>query len=127
MNQKAWVVFFAWWILVNPTSWYGQRIPQALGPYPSKELCRIAGKSVMPDDEQFWTELERHDAKIRREQNERDIQVAIHAKWLQTHKAGEVGMGGSVYKFDKDGNRLQGWIVNLTSYPEALTGCMEDK
>lgn len=47
-----------WWILVRAIGSVSgsPNIVQALGPYPSEELCRVAAHEMMPDETRFMTE-----------------------------------------------------------------------
>lgn len=46
----------AYWILVNVIgSPSNPDFPIAMGPYPSLELCQVAGHNRFPEDTRFWT------------------------------------------------------------------------
>lgn len=131
-----------WWILVQNHDGRTQPVPLAAGPYPSKEVCRLAGKAMMPDDQRFWTDAEKVDAKARAEQRERDVQAVIAAAWEKNkHQAGSVefpqrthgvalSLGDATrYHFDAAGKIVMvsgsvGYISGMLPPPSAITGCV---
>lgn len=111
-----------WWILVvgglaNP---YSQaelaisRIPRAMGPYPSAELCRVAGESLMPRERQFWTAEK--------------IQAANTRAWIRDQEREAVAETSPAEPSDYLGWHIQGTTTGMTSSwfpPKALTGCVK--
>ena len=130
-----------YWILAEDTS---NRTSPAyiLGPYPSRELCRIAGALTFPTDQRFWTAKERaaEQARIKASREEAAAQeaarkAALHRAWENGgHKPGRLQWRGSSYEFDEHGEEkyttktFYGTSLNVTmrSCPclEAKTGCV---
>lgn len=57
MSTPLIVAAAAWWILVTvyPRTIQDTQRVEARGPYPSADLCRVAGRAMFPDDHRFWT------------------------------------------------------------------------
>lgn len=128
-----------WWILTTTNAFAcggdcgARKTPEANGPYPSAELCRLAGRNIMPSDRQFWTEAEK-EAQLKREA-ERDS--ALKAKIAAALKKNG-GKAGSVSEdslscspsvlFDAQGEIIgaAGGCTTWGGYiePTALTGCV---
>lgn len=140
-----------WWILVRIMSGPsdGFNIPRAIGPYPSQEMCRIAGREMMPVDRRFWTLTEREKAEVRdkveaekarlaSEKEETEIKQIAESVCSGKRKPGDVKLpSGTFVTFDKDGKetgRSWGIITYTTSFMgasssvyDALTSCVEIK
>ena len=138
---------FGWWILLQAMSGYTAEIaiPRAAGPYPSQEMCRIAGNKMMPDDRRFWTEEARVKAEAanKLEAEKRKAQDAIRSKEIEVAAAhvreGKIKPGwvtlssGDKVHLDKDGKEdvITFGTVSFTSISSplytALTPCVEIK
>ena len=71
----------AWWILVQCFGCGDTgSVPRAIGPYPSQEMCRLAGNRLMPTDRQFWTEAAR--AKAEEEDKARSERARLQQEAL---------------------------------------------
>lgn len=128
-----------WWILIavlHPGTPF--QVTNAVGPYPSAEVCRLAGKSMMPSDERFWTPEEvanqrRHDAE------ERVRQEAAHRERVAAAKAKAKGRPFTVddpwncrkERYDAAGKLIEGSgdygciSINAVTEPRAVTGCVK--
>ena len=121
-----------WYILAR---YYedNKRIPRILGPFPSRELCRLAGEDTFPDDPRFWTSqhIVEHNAKLAKDRAERESQIAEKLKTAKRDKNGRVWVtldSGSQILIDKDGKEV-GWSGPLSAFagsmpPDAITGCV---
>lgn len=120
-----------WWILANDQSKWGSA-PNALGPYPSAELCRIAGHAAMPYDDQFKTtiqiEKDKRAAAVERARQNAAIAAAPHDKdgWARTKEYGSFHFNA---KGEIDGQAVSGggtWdsVHSGPSY-SAITGCVK--
>lgn len=119
-----------WWILVQDNDSRALSVPRAAGPYPSKTLCRLAGKALMPSDSRFWTEAEKAEAAQRAELRARIFRAAIKTAWEKAkHKAGSVEVDGATYTFDARGWVSAEWGMSSGQSfgnppPTAITGCV---
>jgi hypothetical protein len=120
-------ILATWWILVHSfTGNSGLDVPRALGPYPSKDLCRIAGRTAMPDDRRFYTadELAKKDADEQERRRKRDAEIASKkpdkAGWIYFDcEAIHVGKDGK-----PDGQSSTSCISVPWSYLSAITDCV---
>ncbi len=67
---------------------------KVLGPYPSREFCRLAAKELMPDAQMFWTDAELADWRKRRilsaqVESRRRAEVIILAMAQKDYKPGK--------------------------------------
>lgn len=124
-----------WWVLAR-MFWRSDspNIPFAIGPYPSENLCRLAARSMMPSDRQFWTSEEREAAeqedKRRADAYEAEVE---RARASLGGKAGKVTLESSLttIEFNAEGKQV-GWISSgsgtyVSSRPPepiALSGCV---
>lgn len=143
-----------WWILVQV--WGGScqsEAPRAIGPYPSQEMCRLAGNKIMPDNKLFWTpaavaEAEAKDRveaeRFKAQQEKERIEIAEIGKAIVAgkRKPGTIKLSsGASVIFDKDGKETgrdwgvltlnstgpgSGFIISGPFY-NALTPCVEIK
>jgi hypothetical protein len=124
-----------WWFLVDV---YGTQHgigdgPRAKGPFPSKELCRVAGASMFPSDSRFWTPKQVRVA----EEEARVYSLRVNSEIIAKRKPGtkqtiELFNGTSVMFNEKDefvglvsgfgGGGSSGGMVSCPCYM-ALTPC----
>lgn len=125
-----------WWILIamlHPGTPF--QVTSAIGPYPSLELCKLAGKATMPSDERFWTQEEINNQR-QHELEERARREVIHKERVAAARAKAKGKPFTVEDpwncktehYDATGKLLRdqndyGCIsINTVSEPRAVTG-----
>jgi len=123
-----------WFILAR----YFGNLPKALGPFPSKELCRIAGEDTFPEDQRFWVpeRVIKFKADLEQDERERKAKIATMLKTAKRDKNGQVELKLNdcdsvtldkndqiiVYGF---GCMTSRWIGgSIQSPPIAITGCL---
>ncbi len=123
------------WFLVHSYT-LGQtqsREAVAKGPYPSREMCRLAAKNLIPEDRQFWTLKERTEAEMKDQQRAaaRATELAKKKAALPVGKAATIRLSdGTDVDIDATGKETSwgvssgGYIVmgGYTFYT-AITGC----
>jgi hypothetical protein len=125
-----------WWIIVKffDSPFFGGA--EALGPYASKELCRRAGKDLMPGARQFWTASDR--AAENRRRRASDARAArVRSAWEKNgRRAGTVniGTGGRSEPVTYDDRGLEtepGGVIWVSDpgppAPSAVSGCLRVK
>lgn len=136
----------SWWILAKRNGGYAEDlIPRAIGPYPSQELCRIAGHDLARDDRRFWTAEERAKAeeadrkeaeawRLKQERHSKEILPFAEAVRAGKIKPGKIKLpsGDDAY-LDKNGTEntiifsgTSSGFLPMMSYT-ALTPCVEIK
>lgn len=136
----------SWWILVSVFGG-SDDIPRAIGPYPSQEMCRIAGEHLMPNDRQFWTaeKREQTEAREKTEAEKRQLEDEKYKAELaqigedvrgSKRKPGRIRTSRGVSEFDKNGTLTleTGWLqvsgsgtFESSPFYTALTPCVEIK
>lgn len=86
-------------------------IPRAVGPFPNAELCRLAGRDLVPADRRFWLPAEVAEAE-KRDKIEADKQAAAM-------KAAQAK--GLTYGWLSGGT---GTVMMNSIPPSAITGCV---
>jgi hypothetical protein len=117
-------------------------IPRVAGPYPSQELCRLAGYSIDPDDRRFWTEEMRtkveREEKIKVEARTKEIEIVKEQVrsgkrkpgWIKLSDGSSIGIqpNGELESLTAGALTLSGtgWVTWSRTY-EAITPCVEIK
>lgn len=124
-------VVVTWWILAS-VSGTGSNVdaPVALGPYPSQELCRVAGESRFSFDSRFWTEAHIAEEKKRyadaEAKRQAELRTAPHDKNGYAHLS-----DGTVVHFnqkgEQDGGFSSGGSMSMEYCPcyRAITACVK--
>ncbi len=114
----------AWWFLAQPmpTSAADDVHPVAFGPYPSQELCRVAGFTMMPFDPRFWLPADK--ATQTKIDKARATMLAAVPHTPGAHQLRD----GSMVRFDKAGRELPDyapfeWTIRAGSSYMALSPC----
>ena len=114
----------------------GSGEPRVLGPFPSAELCRIAGRDTFPEDQRFFTpqEIEKETARRKEEDEKKKELIANAIKTKKPTKDGwwvDLGDGCSTVLVNSSGETIISsykCIVagTLQRQPEAITGCVTE-
>lgn len=124
----------SWWILVMMFGGAhdADRIPRAMGPYPSETLCKVAGHAIMGDDRKFFSDedIARADEAVRVRTRAREAEIAALPM-----KAGsyQLKSGELVVRLKDGGIESAGMLGSSTAsfygssaatFYSALTGCV---
>lgn len=119
-----------WWILVQEDDERCRYRPSTLGPFPSRELCRIAGHSVMPDDTRFWSRADIALDAERKANAQEAYRVAKDAFMKLNPKGGTWVHRGSTYTLNEKGEAILNFFTSVGSSRtcggqfNALTACV---
>jgi hypothetical protein len=121
-----------WWFMAKRVSGPSSecRIPRAYGPYPSKEMCRLAARAMMPHDRQFWPDEERLAVEQREREEAEAYKARLEARRIEAVANGErqFAIGRTTIVLNENGDEV-GWGYTFGGgYSiefEAVSGCVE--
>ena len=115
------ILAVSWWILVALSPDRGGRHVVAMGPYPSKALCEVAGAYAMPHERRFWDDKRKaEDARL---------------LGIREREIADAPVGGTILR---NGDRLYkrsqkpfDWSISSSIWIDgpsqtAITGCVSD-
>lgn len=131
----------SWYILAHYYDANSSPTPKLLGPFPSNELCRIAGESTFSYDRRFWTEkkIAEVEAEMKEKKDKRDALIVEMAKTAKRDKNGDATLKLNpcdttvVDKNNKEVGVNFGCMDGTTTLgrytpgPDALTGCVTER
>lgn len=130
------LIISAWWILATVSGVSGRDgdIPRAIGPYPSEEICMIAGNKLMPSDSRFQTDSQKEEIRRAAEAREEECNQLFGAVpaskkkgWVSLPGCGARHFGPPVNDGAVLSDISSGWtVIDAHSY-SAITSCTEVK